>query len=120
FSGENIDLHSEIKKLKIGLALQEKFKTNFSFEVMNTLLHNAPYGKTISYSELANTIGSKAYRAIGTVLKSNPLPLIIPCHRVIRKSGKIGGFMGKKEEGWQTKVKRDLIHMEKSSSGKSN
>lgn len=52
-----------------------------------------PYGSTITYSELAQKIGKpKACRAIGQALASNPLPIIIPCHRVIRKDGSLGGF----------------------------
>ncbi|NLY08574.1 MAG: methylated-DNA--[protein]-cysteine S-methyltransferase [Tissierellia bacterium] len=66
--------------------------TNFQKKVWNELL-NIPWGKTISYSEIANNIGhNKAYRAVGTAVGENPVPIIIPCHRVIRKDGKLGGF----------------------------
>ncbi|MHC4156301.1 MAG: methylated-DNA--[protein]-cysteine S-methyltransferase [Planctomycetota bacterium] len=51
------------------------------------------FGQRISYGELAHKAGSpKAARAIGGVMARNPMPLIIPCHRVIRGDGKIGGF----------------------------
>jgi methylated-DNA-[protein]-cysteine S-methyltransferase len=51
------------------------------------------FGRTISYSGLAKKIGRPtAVRAVGNALAKNPLPLIIPCHRVIRSDGKIGGF----------------------------
>jgi len=54
-----------------------------------------PFGETWSYSELARNSGfEKADRAVGTVCKNNPLPLIIPCHRVIKKDGGIGNFNG--------------------------
>jgi methylated-DNA-[protein]-cysteine S-methyltransferase len=49
------------------------------------------YGTTITYSELARRIGSRAVRAVGSALSRNPVPLIIPCHRVVAKNG-IGGF----------------------------
>ncbi|MBU4340133.1 MAG: MGMT family protein, partial [Euryarchaeota archaeon] len=49
------------------------------------------YGTTITYSELARRIGSRAVRAVGGVLARNPVPIIIPCHRVVAKNG-IGGF----------------------------
>jgi methylated-DNA-[protein]-cysteine S-methyltransferase len=49
------------------------------------------YGKTITYSELAEKIGSRAYRAVGNALGKNPVPIIIPCHRVVAKKG-IGGY----------------------------
>lgn len=52
-----------------------------------------PFGKVISYSELASLAGSpKAVRAVGTVCRLNQYPLFIPCHRVISKSGSLGGF----------------------------
>ncbi|VVB88240.1 Methylated-DNA--protein-cysteine methyltransferase [uncultured archaeon] len=49
------------------------------------------YGKTITYAELANRIGSRAVRAVGQALAKNPIPIIIPCHRVVAKNG-IGGY----------------------------
>ena len=49
------------------------------------------YGKTITYSELAGNIGTRAFRAVGRALADNPIPIIIPCHRVVAKSG-IGGY----------------------------
>ena len=56
-----------------------------------------PKGKTISYKELAIKIGKpKAYRAVANACAKNPLLEIIPCHRVIRGDGKMGGYMGKK------------------------
>jgi methylated-DNA-[protein]-cysteine S-methyltransferase len=52
-----------------------------------------PAGKTVSYSQLANMIGKpRAGRAVGNALARNPIPLVIPCHRVIRRDGKIGNF----------------------------
>ncbi len=53
-----------------------------------------PFGKTITYGELAKKIGrDKSYRAVGNALGKNPLPVLIPCHRVLAKSG-LGGFTG--------------------------
>jgi len=51
-----------------------------------------PYGSTISYGELAQAVSSKAYQAIGSACGKNPVPIIIPCHRVMAKNNKIGGF----------------------------
>ena len=56
-----------------------------------------PKGKTITYKELAIKIGKpKAYRAVANACAKNPLLEIIPCHRVIRGDGKMGGYNGKK------------------------
>ena len=56
-----------------------------------------PKGKTITYKELAVKIGKpKAYRAVANACAENPLLEIIPCHRVIREDGKMGGYNGKK------------------------
>jgi methylated-DNA-[protein]-cysteine S-methyltransferase len=58
-----------------------------------TACRNVGFGRTISYSGLAIKIGRPtAVRAVGGALAKNPLPLIIPCHRIIRGDGKIGGF----------------------------
>ena len=54
-------------------------------------------GETRSYSWIAKRIGApKAFRAVGNALRKNPLPFLIPCHRVVRKDGDIGGFSGGK------------------------
>jgi len=54
---------------------------------------NIGFGRTVSYSALAKKIGRPAAaRAVGSALARNPLPLIIPCHRIVRSDGNIGGF----------------------------
>src|SRR5277367_3279841 len=58
-------------------------------------LRKIPYGQTISYGELARRIGNpKASRAVGSANGSNPLPIVVPCHRVIGSNGKMTGFGG--------------------------
>lgn len=58
-------------------------------------LAKVPYGTTISYGELARRIGNaKAARAVGMANAKNPLPIVIPCHRVIGKNGTLTGFGG--------------------------
>ncbi len=52
-----------------------------------------PYGKTASYADLARAVGKPgAARAVGGAMAHNPLPLVIPCHRVVRSDGSLGGF----------------------------
>jgi methylated-DNA-[protein]-cysteine S-methyltransferase len=58
-------------------------------------LQEIPYGETISYGELAKRIGNpNASRAVGAANGSNPIPIVIPCHRVIGANGKLTGFGG--------------------------
>ena len=64
------------------------------------------FGEMITYSELAKNIGTKAYRAVGNALSSNPFPIIIPCHRVVAKNG-IGGYSGGID------IKTRLLELEK-------
>jgi methylated-DNA-[protein]-cysteine S-methyltransferase len=61
------------------------------------VLRNIPYGKTISYLDVANKIDNpKAVRAVGQANRANPLPIIVPCHRVIGKNKKLIGYAGNK------------------------
>ena len=79
--------------------------TNFRLKVYQEM-QKIPYGKSITYSDLACKVGSpKAFRAVGTACGKNPLPLIIPCHRVKAKSG-LGGFTG------GLNIKRFLLSLE--------
>ncbi len=66
-----------------------------------------PYGNTTSYSWIAKQIGKPgASRAVGQALGRNPMPIIIPCHRVVNNDGKLGGFSG------GLTMKRYLLHLE--------
>lgn len=68
--------------------------TDFQLQVLAEL-QRIPYGETVSYSDIANRIGRpKAVRAVGAANGRNPLPIIIPCHRVIGASGDLTGFGG--------------------------
>ena len=58
-------------------------------------LCNIPYGETTSYGELARRVGSpNAFRAVGRANGANPIPIVIPCHRVIGSNGKLTGYGG--------------------------
>jgi methylated-DNA-[protein]-cysteine S-methyltransferase len=68
--------------------------TPFQLEVWRRLC-DIPYGETISYGQLASQIGNpKASRAVGLANGSNPIPIVIPCHRVIGSNGKLTGYGG--------------------------
>ncbi|MDH4204435.1 MAG: methylated-DNA--[protein]-cysteine S-methyltransferase [Desulfobacteraceae bacterium] len=72
-----------------------------------TALRRVPYGETVSYGELAKNIGNpKASRAVGQANARNPIPIVIPCHRVIGSSGKLTGF------GGGIAVKQSLLDLE--------
>jgi len=68
--------------------------TAFQLEVWEALL-TIPYGQTKTYGDLARQLGDiKAVRAVGGALNKNPISIIVPCHRIIGKSGKLIGFAG--------------------------
>ena len=78
----------------------------FRLTVLEHLPHIA-YGSTESYAEVALAAGNpKAVRAVGTACASNPLPVVVPCHRVVRSDGSFGGYLGGPE------AKRKLLELE--------
>lgn len=81
--------------------------TDFQWRVLRQTCE-IPLGQVRTYKWVAKKIGAPyAYRAVGSALKKNPYPLIIPCHRVVKSSGDIGGFSRGKS------VKRKLLMLEK-------
>ena len=85
-----------------------KFKlrgSSFQLKVWNGLL-SIPIGQTETYGSLAQMIGvPKAFRAVGTACKMNPIPLFIPCHRVVKQNGSIGEFtLGSKNKEYLLKM----------------
>lgn len=80
--------------------------TAFQQQVWKELL-KIPYGETISYGDLANRLGNPGgMRAVGAANGQNPIPIIIPCHRVIAADGSLGGYTG------GLKIKRQLLDLE--------
>ncbi|HDR05622.1 MAG TPA: methylated-DNA--[protein]-cysteine S-methyltransferase [Candidatus Marinimicrobia bacterium] len=68
--------------------------TPFQMAVWQNLMA-IPYGETVSYGKIAAAAGYPgAFRAVGTAIGQNPLSILIPCHRVIRKNGELGGYAG--------------------------
>ncbi|WP_086444631.1 methylated-DNA--[protein]-cysteine S-methyltransferase [Candidatus Enterococcus lemimoniae] len=75
-------------------------------------LYQIPYGETRSYLDIAQAVDSpKAVRAIGQANSKNPIPIIVPCHRVIGKNGKLTGYSGSSEQA-RLDIKRFLLHVE--------
>jgi methylated-DNA-[protein]-cysteine S-methyltransferase len=81
--------------------------TPFQLAVWNALL-TIPYGETISYGDLAGRVGNeRASRAVGAANGRNPLPIVIPCHRVIGKDGTLTGY------GGGLPIKKSLLALER-------
>ncbi|MGC8670087.1 MAG: methylated-DNA--[protein]-cysteine S-methyltransferase [Candidatus Micrarchaeia archaeon] len=101
---------SDIKKV-----LTQSNLTAFQQKVLMALL-TVPKGKTITYKELAKKVNSpNSYRAVGTSLKKNPLPIIIPCHRVVKSDGSIGEYSygGTKRKAELLKYESESIKRQK-------
>jgi O-6-methylguanine DNA methyltransferase len=81
--------------------------TEFELAVYREL-ERIPYGQTATYSQIARAVGRpKAFRAVGSANAANPLPLVIPCHRVVAVGGKLGGY------GGGPSMKKQLLMMER-------
>lgn len=79
----------------------------FNEKVLRELLASVPYGATAGYQDLADRVGEPgAARAVGMAMGSNPLPVVVPCHRIVESGGGLGGFGG----GLETK--RTLLALE--------
>ena len=86
-------------------------RSEFERRVREAML-GIPYGETASYGELAAAIGSPgAARAVGTACARNPVPIVVPCHRVLGAGGRIGGYLG------GTETKRWLLDFERRNRG---
>ena len=82
--------------------------TDFQWKVLKAAA-KIPVGETRTYKWVAQEVGSpRAVRAVGQALKRNPYPVVIPCHRVIREDGTLGGYAG-----GSSKKKAELLAMER-------
>lgn len=107
FFAEQIKKYLEGKLTEFDrLDLLDPNGTNFQKAVWKALLE-IPYGKTISYKEIGEKIENpKAYQAIGSAVGKNPILVIIPCHRVIKSDGSLGGF------AYGSDLKKKLLEIE--------
>jgi methylated-DNA-[protein]-cysteine S-methyltransferase len=81
--------------------------TPFAKKVYRVIL-SIPLGQVRTYRWVAKKAGSpRAYRAVGTILKNNPYPLVIPCHRVIKSNAELGGYI------FGLRQKKSLLDLEK-------
>jgi methylated-DNA-[protein]-cysteine S-methyltransferase len=89
-----LDLYFEGKLDRFDLPLDWRLSGGFRQRVLRAI-NRIPYGQTRSYTEMARKAGNeRAVRAAGTACGSNPIPLVVPCHRVLRTGGALGGYGG--------------------------
>ncbi|WP_338595840.1 methylated-DNA--[protein]-cysteine S-methyltransferase [Saccharopolyspora sp. SCSIO 74807] len=99
------------RRRRFELPLDLRLANGFRRAVL-THLPEIGYGETASYARVAAAAGSpKAVRAVGTACARNPLPVVVPCHRVVRSDGSFGGYLGGPE------AKRSLLALEAGSTG---
>ena len=100
--------NGRVERLDIPLDLTSV--DGFKRDVLETLVREVGWGETVSYGELAEMAGRpRAARAVGSAMASNPLPFVIPCHRVIASGGRIGGYGGTRDA---VALKRQLLARE--------
>ncbi|MEO7448290.1 MAG: methylated-DNA--[protein]-cysteine S-methyltransferase [Humibacillus sp.] len=94
------------RRRSFDVPLDLRLSRGFRLDVLRHL-REIPWGRTETYSEVAAATGSpRAVRAVGTACATNPVPIIVPCHRVLRADGALGGYLGGVE------AKRRLLELE--------
>ncbi len=89
------------------LPLDHSLSSGFRL-IVQSLLPEIAFGETRTYKEVAELVGNpKAVRAVGTACATNPLPVVVPCHRVLRTDGGLGGYIGGLD------AKRTLLNLER-------
>ena len=103
---KELDEYFSRRRREFDVPLDRRLSTGFRRTVLERL-PDIEYGQTATYSAVAQLVGNpKAVRAVGTACATNPLPVIIPCHRVLRADGSLGGYLGGVD------AKRTLLSLE--------
>jgi methylated-DNA-[protein]-cysteine S-methyltransferase len=105
-AARELDEYFEGRRHVFELPLDRRLATGFRATVLRHL-SEIDYGHTATYASVARLAGNpKAVRAVGTACATNPLPVVVPCHRVVRSDGTLGGYLGGVE------AKRTLLALE--------
>jgi methylated-DNA-[protein]-cysteine S-methyltransferase len=108
--GEQLDEWFAGRRHAFDLPLDLSDVDGFRRVVLETLVREVPWGEVVSYGELAALAGRpRAARAVGSAMRNNPIPFVIPCHRVIAAGNKIGGYGGGRNA---VALKRELLARE--------
>ena len=93
-AARQLDEYFSGRRRNFGLPLDFRLSRGFRREVLAHLV-TIGYGRTQSYTEVAGATGHpRAVRAVGSACATNPLPVVVPCHRVLRSDGSLGGYIG--------------------------
>lgn len=93
-AARQLDEYFAGSRQRFELPVDLRLRSGFRRRVLEAL-RQLPFGKTVSYGVLAGEVGSpRASRAVGSACATNPVPIVVPCHRVVRGDGAIGGYVG--------------------------
>lgn len=108
---QQLDRYFSGQLTNFDLPLDWRLTAGFRREVLHETAA-IPYGQTASYAQMAERAGSpRAVRAAGSALATNPLPIVVPCHRVLRSDGAVGSYLG------GSSMKEALLEMERNRAG---
>jgi O-6-methylguanine DNA methyltransferase len=109
---QELRLYLQRKLSRFSIPIDWRFVTgDFQRQVLQ-LTSRIPYGQVYTYGEIAQKIGKpKSARAVGQALGANPIPIVVPCHRVIAGGGKLGGFSGRPGQAG-LELKKRLLQLE--------
>jgi methylated-DNA-[protein]-cysteine S-methyltransferase len=90
-----LDEYFEGSRHDFDVPIDWQLSHGFRRKVLEALFADVGFGHVVSYGELAERVGNpKASRAVGTAMATNPIPIVVPCHRVLRSGGALGGYGG--------------------------
>lgn len=118
YTGKPVNFNMDLLELEISDEYDSETSTmNTSFEKQVILeVAKIQYGEVKTYKDIAKSLNTHAYRAVGTAIGKNPFPIVVPCHRVVRSDGLVGGFRG----GTEMKIKMLINEGLKPKSGRIN